>query len=167
MASSTTRSRAPSRSRAATSGRPDRDNSAPRRAAPNAAPRQRAGTPRRSAEPKRAAPAKRRSRPARSRVVLRWLAVGGVLLAAFLYVRPLRAYLHTRSTLEQRTEQVQVLRRERSLLERRAAASHSAAAFEREARRLGYVKPGERLYIVTGIRSWRRAQHGATMRRGG
>jgi hypothetical protein len=28
----------------------------------------------------------------------------------------------------------------------------------REARRLGYVAPGERLYIVKGIKSWRR-QH--------
>ncbi len=27
----------------------------------------------------------------------------------------------------------------------------------REARRLGYVKPGERLFIVKGINAWRRA----------
>ena len=31
-------------------------------------------------------------------------------------------------------------------------------ALAREARRLGYVKPGERLFIVKGIDAWRRAQ---------
>ena len=31
-------------------------------------------------------------------------------------------------------------------------------ALTREARRIGYVKPGERLFIVKGIAGWRR-QH--------
>jgi hypothetical protein len=33
----------------------------------------------------------------------------------------------------------------------------SDAALAREARRIGYVKPGERLFIVKGISSWQRA----------
>ena len=36
----------------------------------------------------------------------------------------------------------------------------------REARRIGFVKPGERLFIVKGIVEWRRARR-ATMRGGG
>ncbi|MDX6512939.1 MAG: hypothetical protein QOE36_2443 [Gaiellaceae bacterium] len=154
MASSTTRSRTPSRAHTP-AGRP------------GAAARKPAAAAKRAPAPARRAAPKRRARAARSRLFLRWLAVGGVALAAFLYVRPLRAYLHTRATLHQRTEQVRYLQREHSSLERRVAASRSAAALEREARRLGYVKPGERLYIVKGIQSWRRAQHAATMRRGG
>jgi hypothetical protein len=35
----------------------------------------------------------------------------------------------------------------------------------REARQLGLVKPGERLFIVKGVEAWKRAQH--TIRRHG
>jgi hypothetical protein len=41
-------------------------------------------------------------------------------------------------------------------LGRRLAGGDTPAAVEGEARRLGYVKPGERLFIVKGIVSWRR-----------
>ena len=41
-------------------------------------------------------------------------------------------------------------------LERRLADSDTPQAVTREARRLGYVEPGERLFIVKGIAAWRR-----------
>jgi len=44
----------------------------------------------------------------------------------------------------------------------------SEAAVAREARRIGYVKPGEQLFIVKGIAAWRAAKRtGATIARGG
>jgi cell division protein FtsB len=112
-----------------------------------------------------ARPARKRSRQ-RPRHLLRWLAVAGVAFLAFLYYRPLRTYLETRSTLEERRAEVRRLEAEHTQLERRLAASTSAAALALEARRLALVKPGERLFIVKGIAAWRRA-HRATLGRGG
>jgi cell division protein FtsB len=108
----------------------------------------------------------RKRRQPRPRRLLRWLALAGVLFLAFLYYRPLRAYIETRSTLAERRAEVRRLEAEHARLERRLAASTSAASLALEARRLGLVRPGERLFIVKGIAAWRRA-HGATLGRGG
>ena len=90
-------------------------------------------------------------RPSRSSLVLRWAAVGALVLCAFLYYRPISSYLETRAALAERREDVQSLRAERNRLERRVAFSVSERALALEARRLGFVKPGERLFIVKGI----------------
>ena len=105
---------------------------------------------------------KRRSRHRipRGRFLLRWLAVGVVLFVAFLYSQPLRSYFSTRDALAERTAEVKELRAKKLRLERRLAEGDTPAALEREARRLGYVKPGERLFIVKGIASWRRTHEG-------
>jgi cell division protein FtsB len=92
----------------------------------------------------------------RGRYLLRWLAVGVVVFIAFLYSQPLRSYLSTKHTLSQRTAEVQQLRAQKLRLERRLAEMDTPQAMTREARRLGYVKPGERLFIVKGIGAWRR-----------
>jgi cell division protein FtsB len=102
------------------------------------------------------APAKRRRpRRLRSRIIVRWLALGVTLLVGVLYVGPLRSYLETKAALDERRAEVQKLRRERTRLERRLAASTSPEALLVEARRLGFVKQGERLFIVKGIPKWR------------
>jgi cell division protein FtsB len=105
----------------------------------------------------------RRRRPARSTVALRWAAVGALALVGLLYYRPLHAYVHTHRTLSERRSEVQALQAQKHSLERRLAVSTSLTALEREARRLGYVKPGEHLYIVKGIGRWR-AQLRASLR---
>ena len=46
-----------------------------------------------------------------------------------------------------------MLRAQKLRLERRLAKADTPAAVTREARRIGYVKPGERLFIVKGIRA--------------
>jgi len=51
------------------------------------------------------------------------------------------------------------------VLEERVADSGTAGAVERQARRLGFVKPGEHLFIVKGISAWRHAR--STIERGG
>jgi cell division protein FtsB len=96
-----------------------------------------------------------RHRVPRGRFLLRWLAVGVVLFIAFLYSQPLRSYISTRNALAERTAEVRELRAKKQRLERRLAEGDTPAALEREARRLGYVKPGERLFIVKGIDEWR------------
>jgi cell division protein FtsB len=104
---------------------------------------------------RRRRPSRRSRAPALSR---RWLAAGVLAIVAFLYVQPLRAYLDTRGTLDSRTHEVRALEAERQSLERLLDAQASDAALLREARRLGYVKPGEQLFIVKGIPAWRHAR---------
>lgn len=97
-------------------------------------------------------------RPARASIVLRWLAVGVTLLVALLYYRPLRSYLETRDALEGRKAEVRALQVEQHRLQRRVEVSTSAEALLVEARKLGFVKEGERLFIVKGIPAWRAAK---------
>ena len=84
----------------------------------------------------------------------------GLVLVAYLYYHPLRAYLDTKHQLSERAAQVQSLRSQNSTLERRLTAASSPAALAREARtELSLVKPGEQLYIVKGIAAWRRTHY--------
>jgi cell division protein FtsB len=98
-------------------------------------------------------------RPPRLRLPLRWLGVAVLCLVAFLYYRPARTYFETRHMLAQRSAEVDRLAVQKRRLERLVVASTSNAALAREARRLGLVKPGERLFIVKGIAKWQR-RHG-------
>jgi cell division protein FtsB len=92
------------------------------------------------------------------RFLLRWLGVAVVGFVAFLYSQPLRSYLSTRDALAERTQEVRELRAQKVRLQERLTDSDTPQVLMREARRLGYVKPGERLFIVKGIAAWRR-QH--------
>jgi len=98
-----------------------------------------------------------RRRFPRGRFLLRWLAVAIVGFVAFLYWQPLRSYLSTRDALADRTQEVRLLRAEKLRLQQRLVEADTPEALTREARRLGYIKPGERLFIVKGIAAWRRA----------
>jgi cell division protein FtsB len=70
--------------------------------------------------------------------------------------------------VDDRHEQVAALTAEHERLDRRLRYVESEAAVAREARRLGYVKPGERLFIVKGIPAWRaELKARATIGRGG
>jgi cell division protein FtsB len=81
---------------------------------------------------------------------------------AFLYYRPLASYLETRSDLTTRQNQVTALRAENERLERRLARTRSDASLAREARRIGYVRPGERLFIIKGIGAWQHSRQAPT-----
>jgi cell division protein FtsB len=109
--------------------------------------------------------AKRSRKPPRSRFVLRWLAVGAIVLIGLLYARPLRSYVETKRDLARRAAEVRALQADRRALQHRLAESSTAENLIRQARRLGLVRPGERLFIVKGISAW---VHGkATIDRGG
>ena len=100
----------------------------------------------------------RRRRPSLSRLALRWLGLAVVLVIALGYVQPLRAYLDAREEVAVRQADIAVLDGERQRLERRLEFTGTDAFIEREARRLGLVRPGERLFIVKGLESAKKAQ---------
>jgi cell division protein FtsB len=108
--------------------------------------------------------AKRRKRLPRRRFLFRWLVLGVFVFVAFLYYQPLRSYFQTRDALSQRKDEVRGLQAEKRSLERRLAEGDSPEALARDARRLGYVRPGEQLFIVKGIDVWRRARASAGTR---
>ncbi|MDQ2984916.1 MAG: septum formation initiator family protein [Actinomycetota bacterium] len=107
----------------------------------------------------------KRRRPPRSTLALRWLAVAGLALIALLYYQPFKTYLAKRHEVAQRTADVRSLRAANRFLRRRVADSDGPAAVARQARRIGFVKPGERLFIVKGITAWQHAR--TTIERGG
>ena len=92
----------------------------------------------------------------------RWLALAVVGLVAFLYYRPLTSYFDTKSEVAKARAELRTMQAQQQRLERRLAAQTSDATLAREARRLGYIKPGERLFIVKGIPEWRAARRKAS-----
>jgi len=110
------------------------------------------------AEEKRSA-RKRRTRPriGRRRLRLLWaLAILGIVV--YLYYRPMSSYLETRHELSTTRAEVDSLRLVKGELQLRLVNSTSVDSIAREARRIGYVKPGERLFVVKGIPAWRKAR---------
>jgi cell division protein FtsB len=110
---------------------------------------------------------KRRKRFPRGRFLVRWLVLGVLVFVGFLYYQPFRSYVHTRDALAERAAEVEALRAEKRSLENRLAEADTPEALAREARLLGYVKPGEQLFIVKGIDAWRRAHARESERRDG
>jgi cell division protein FtsB len=98
---------------------------------------------------------RRSSRPRRRTPVLRWIAVATLAVVALLYYRPLKSYVETRTSLDERQTEVRELRAKRDELARRLEESDTPEALARRARKLGLVKPGEHLFIVKGIEEWR------------
>jgi septum formation initiator len=88
--------------------------------------------------------------------VLWFVAIAG--LAVYLYYRPIASYLETRNELATTRAEVDSLRLVKGELQLRLVNSTSVGSIEREARRIGYVKPGERLFVVKGIPAWRKAR---------
>ena len=88
---------------------------------------------------------------------IRWDRVGRVALllvlvgVVALYVNPLRTYLSTWQEKGHRQAELTQLERENATLRARQRELRDPRALEREARRLGMVKPGERAYVVEGL----------------
>ena len=103
--------------------------------------------------------AKKRRRRIAGPTARRWFAVAALALMALLYYRPLHDYLDARSQRAVRLAAVQQLQKQQASLERRLRRASSLAVLAREARTLGYVRPGEHLFIVKDIPQWKRRQH--------
>jgi cell division protein FtsB len=108
--------------------------------------------PRRPPRRARARKTRRLPKPARP---LRWIGLVVLLAVAIGYVQPLRAYRDARSDVSAQRAEVERIARGNVALEQRIAEAGTAEYVEREARKLGLVKPGERLFIVTGIDEWK------------
>jgi cell division protein FtsB len=85
----------------------------------------------------------------------RLLALGALALVGLLYWKPIRTYDHTRTVLQHRESEVSRLEAQQRQLKARIATVGTGDDLVREARRLGFVKPGEQLFIVRGISLWR------------
>jgi cell division protein FtsB len=96
---------------------------------------------------------------------MRWVAVGAIVLMGLLYARPLHSYVQTKRDLARRAAEVRTLKADRRALQHRLAESSTGEALTQEARRLGLVRPGEKLFIVKGISAW--VHHKATIGHGG
>jgi cell division protein FtsB len=117
----------------------------------------------RAKERTRARRRKAAPRIGRRRLRLLW-AIGLVGVAAYLYYQPIASYVETRNDLTTRRSDVESLRLVRAELELRLVNSSSVESLEREARRINYVKPGERLFVVKGIPAWRKARSSGSER---
>lgn len=76
------------------------------------------------------------------------------MLVGLLYARPLKSYLQAKHDLAKRTADVRTLKAERRELQHRLAETSTGEALTRQARQLGLVRPGEKLFIVKGISAW-------------
>ena len=104
---------------------------------------------------------KKRRRRIGGPVARRWFALGALVLVGLLYYRPLHDYFDARSQQAAQLTAVQKLERKQAALEKRLRRASSDAALAAEARALGYVLPGEHLFIVKDIPQWRRRHHAA------
>jgi cell division protein FtsB len=100
------------------------------------------------------------NRPSKSALALRWIGVAVLLVVAVGYVQPLRAYRQAEDDVAARRAQVERLEQRNERLERQLDEAGTNEFIERSARRLGLVKPGERLFVVTGLDQWNRDRQG-------
>ena len=103
------------------------------------------------------------SRSRRSPLLVRALVLCSLGLVLVLYYRPVLSYLSTSKEAAARHSEVAQLRAQKQELEHKLALSTTQEEISREARRIGYIRPGERLYIVKGVEVWR-AKRDASLR---
>ena len=109
-----------------------------------------------SRRPQRRPPRRKTRRIARPSHALRWIGLAVLLVVAVGYVQPLRAYRNASADVAVRQADVEQLASANVQLEQRIAETQTPEFVEREARKLTLVRPGERLFIVTGIEEWKR-----------
>jgi cell division protein FtsB len=102
-------------------------------------------------------PARRRVRKKAGPSRIRWDRLGRIALVLVLflvlvsYLNPLVNLMQAWQGSKSSESQLAQLKQERVDLTRQLHEVSSPAALEREARRLGMVKPGEHAYIVHGV----------------
>jgi len=82
----------------------------------------------------------------------RWALLGVFALVLYLYIGPALTWISTYKEAGRQREVVAELRAENERLQQRKAELKAPGAIEREARRLGMVRAGERAYIVEGLK---------------
>src|SRR5262245_25092253 len=95
-----------------------------------------------------------RRRPPAATLARRWLAVLLIAMIGYAYYHPLRSWLETRSELHSSKNEVAQLAALKRDLQQRVRTSESLDSVAKQARQLGYIRPGEHLSIVKGIKAW-------------
>ena len=101
-------------------------------------------------------PAAARTLPAR-RTNIRWdrlgrLALLGTLIAILLlYISPAKHWLQQSSTAGAQRQELDDLTHENTRLKQRVHALKDPGALEREARKMGMVRQGERAYVIEDL----------------
>ena len=78
----------------------------------------------------------------------RWALLAVFALVIYLYVGPARTWWSTYAEAKRKRDDVASVRAENARLKSRKATLEQGGALELEARRLGMVKAGEKLYVV-------------------
>ena len=81
----------------------------------------------------------------------RWALILVFLLVLYLYIGPARSWVSTYAEAKEKRKDVASLRAENRRLRERRAELLQPSALEREARRLGMVKAGEKAFVVQGL----------------
>ena len=95
----------------------------------------------------------------RRRSTIRWDRVGRFGLAAMLgvilllYISPAKHWIEQSQTADEQNTELRDLTREHRRLVRQVRTLDSPGALEREARRLGMVREGERAYVIENLPS--------------
>ena len=93
----------------------------------------------------------------RRRSTIRWDRVGRFGLAAvlgvilLLYISPAKHWIEQSRTYDEQHSELRDLTREHHRLERQVRTLSTPGALEREARRLGMVRNGERAYVIENL----------------
>jgi cell division protein FtsB len=101
--------------------------------------------------------AARSRRPPAATLARRWLAVALIGLIGYAYYHPLRSWIETRHELQSQRSAVAQLAAQKHELQQRLQSNASLDSLARQARQLGYIRPGEHLFIVKGIKAWLKA----------
>ena len=85
----------------------------------------------------------------------RWALLGVFVFVLFLYIGPAARWVSTYRQAKQKRSEVAALQAENRTLRAKKRALQAPGALERQARALGMVKAGEKLYVIegTGARS--------------
>jgi len=101
--------------------------------------------------------ATRSRRPPAATLARRWLAVLLIAMIGYAYYHPLRSWFETRAELHSRAGEVGQLAAQKRDLLQRVRSSETLDSVAKQARQLGYIRPGEHLFIVKGIKAWEKA----------
>jgi cell division protein FtsB len=95
--------------------------------------------------------------PQRRRSGIRWDRLGRVALLVTLlvivlsYASPARQWIKQSGTAGHQAQELSELKSEKRKLDRRLRALRDPEALEREARRMGMVRAGERSYVIENL----------------
>ena len=78
----------------------------------------------------------------------RWALICVFAFVVYLYIGPARTWVSTYAEAKRKRDDVASVRAENARLKARKAKLEQRGALELEARRLGMVKAGEKLYVV-------------------